>query len=213
MLHWLYSLLPHIPHYGFVLVFIVVFLNNIGFPLPAKTILLGAGFILGQAAGSLWEPTAAGTAASFLGGVCAFWTGRRLGLDGLTKIHWLHLTRARLEWPERYFKRHGAKAVFIARFIVIFPTVAANLLAGMTKMSWRVFLFYNLTGSAAFTATYILIGYFFGKKWKLIEAWLGPTALYLILAGMALIIVSVMCRHSLSRLLMRLFSKKRRRKQ
>jgi hypothetical protein len=29
MLHWLYSLLPHIPHYGYVLVFIVAFLNNL----------------------------------------------------------------------------------------------------------------------------------------------------------------------------------------
>jgi membrane protein DedA with SNARE-associated domain len=212
MLHWLHSLLPHIPRYGYLLVFIVVFLNNLGFPLPGETILLGAGFILGQAAGSLWEPTAAGTVASFLGGICAFWLGRRLGHEGLAKIHWLHLTPERLEWPERYFKRHGAKAVFIARFIAIFPPVAANVLAGMTKMSWRSFLLYNLTGSAAFTATYILIGYFFGKKWKLIEAWLGPTALYVILAGLTLIVIGVMCRHSLSGLLTRLFSKKRRRK-
>ena len=40
MLHWLHSLWPHIPHYGYVLVFVVVFLNNIGFPLPGETILL-----------------------------------------------------------------------------------------------------------------------------------------------------------------------------
>jgi len=53
MLHWLQSLLPHIPHYGHVLVFIVVLLNNLGIPLPGETILFGAGFILGKAAGSL----------------------------------------------------------------------------------------------------------------------------------------------------------------
>jgi membrane protein DedA with SNARE-associated domain len=208
MLHRLHSLLPQIPHYGYVLVFIVVFLNNIGFPLPGETILLGAGFILGQTADSLWEPTAAGTAASFLGGICAFGLGRRLGHENLARFHWLHLTPQKVEWPQRYFKRHGAKAVFIARFIVIFPPVAANVLAGMTKMSWRSFLLYNLTGSAAYTVTYILIGYFFGRKWKLIEAWLGPTALYMILAGVALLVLGGMCRHSLSRLLMRLFPKK-----
>jgi hypothetical protein len=59
MLHWLHTLLPHIPHYGYVLVFVVVFLNNIGFPLPGETILLGAGFILGRTADSLREPTVA----------------------------------------------------------------------------------------------------------------------------------------------------------
>jgi membrane protein DedA with SNARE-associated domain len=211
MLQWLHSLLPHIPRYGYVLVFIVVFLNNIGVPLPGETILLGAGFVLGRAAGSLWEPMVAGTAACFLGGICSFWMGRRLGHSGFEKIRWLHLTPESVKWPERYFKRHGAKAVFIARFIALFPPIAANLLAGMTKMPWRIFLFYNFTGSAVYTTSYILIGFFFGKKWKILQAWLGPTTLYLILAAIACIALGVIFRHPLSGLFARLFSKKRKR--
>ncbi len=195
-----------------MLVFIVVFLNNLGVPLPGETILLGAGFILGRAAGSLWQPMAAGTAACFLGGICSFWLGRRLGHTGLERVHWLHLTPKRLKWPERFFKRHGAKAVFIARFIPLFPPVAANLLAGMAKMPWRIFYLYNLMGSAVYAISYTLIGYFFGKKWKLLQAWLGPTALYLILAGITLIALGVIFRPYLSELLARLFPKKRKRK-
>jgi membrane-associated protein len=212
MLHWLHDLLPHIPHYGYVLVFIVAFLNNLGFPLPGETILLGAGFVLGKTADSLWEPLVAGTVACFLGGICAFWMGRRLGHGGLEKIHWLHLTPKRLKWPERLFKRHGAKTVFIARFIFLFPPVVVNLLAGMSKMQWRTFLFYNLTGSAAYSTTYILIGYFFGKKWKLLVAWLGPTALYLIFAGLVIVVLAVIFRHSVSGYWARLFPKNRRQK-
>ena len=210
MLHWLHSLLPHIPHYGYVLVFIVVFLNNIGFPLPGETILLGAGFMLGKTADSLWPPLLAGTAACFLGGIWAFWLGRHLGQGRLEKIHWLHLTHERLKWPERFFKRYGAKAVLIARFIALFPPVAANLLAGMSRMPWRTFLFYNITGSAAYTTTYILIGYFFGKEWKWLVGRLGSTTLYLILAGLALMVLGVIYRKSLSVLLARHFSKERR---
>jgi membrane protein DedA with SNARE-associated domain len=210
MLHWLHSLLPHIPHYGYVLVFIVAFLNNLGFPLPGETILLGAGFMLGKTADSLWQPMLAGTVACFLGGICSFWLGRRLGLGGLEKIHWLHLTHEKLKWPEGFFKRHGAKTVFIARFIFLFPPVAVNLLAGIAKMPWRTFLFYNLTGSAAYSTTYILIGYFFGKKWKLLEAWLGPTALYLILVAIAVVVLGVIFRHSLSQILKSLTSKRRK---
>ena len=212
MLHWLHSLLPRIPRYGYVLVFIVVFLNNLGVPLPGETILLGGGFILGRSAGSLWQPMAAGTAACFLGGICSFWLGRRLGHTGLARVHWLHLTPKRLKWPERFFKRHGAKAVFIARFIPLFPPVAANLLAGMAKMPCRSFYFYNLMGSAVYAISYTLIGYFFGKKWKLLQAWLGPTALYLILAGITLIALGVIFRPYLSELLVRLFPKKLKRK-
>jgi membrane protein DedA with SNARE-associated domain len=210
MLHWLHSLLPHIPHYGYVLVFIVVFLNNLGFPLPGETILLGAGFMLGKTADSLWQPMVAGTVACFLGGICAFWLGWRLGHGRLEKIHWLHLTSERIKWPERIFKRHGAKTVFIARFIFLFPPVAVNLLAGMAKMPWRTFLFYNLTGSAAYTITYILIGYFFGKEWKWLVARLGSAALYLILVGMALIVLGVIYRKFMSGFLARHFSKERR---
>jgi membrane protein DedA with SNARE-associated domain len=82
------------------------------------------------------------------------------------------------------------------------------VLAGMTKMSWRTFLFYNLIGSAGSTAGYILIGYFFGKEWKYVEAWFGPTWLYLILSGITVIVLGVMFRHSLSRFMARLFSRK-----
>jgi membrane protein DedA with SNARE-associated domain len=208
MLHWLHSLLPHIPHYGFVLVFIVAFLNNLGFPLPGETILLGAGFVLGKTADSLWQPLLAGTTACFFGGICAFWFGRHLEHGRLEKIRWLHLTPERMKWPEQFFERHGAKTVLIARFIFLFPPVVVNLLAGMAKMPWRIFLFYNLIGSAAYTTTYILIGYFFGKEWKQLEAWLGPTALYLILAGIMLIVLAVVFRKSVSGLLARLFPNK-----
>jgi membrane protein DedA with SNARE-associated domain len=209
MLHWLHSLWPQIPRYGFVFVFIVIFLNNLGVPMPGKMLLFGAGFILGKTEGSLWPPMAAGVAACFLGGICAFWLGRRLGHGSLGKIHWLHLTPKRLKWPESFLKRHGARAVFMARFIPLFPPVAVNLLAGMAKMSWPVFLFYNLAISLVCGTSYILIGYFLGKKWKLIEAWLGPTALNLIIAGMALIALGVVFRHSVSGLWVRFYSKKR----
>jgi membrane protein DedA with SNARE-associated domain len=208
MLHWLHSLLPDLPHYGYALVFIVVLLNNLGAPLPGETILLGAGFVLGRAESSLWQPMVASTAACFLGGICAFCLGRRLGESGVAKFRWLHITPERRRWPERLFKRYGAKVVFITRFIALFPPVVANLLAGTTTMPWKVFLFYNLTGSAAYAVTYILIGFFLGKKWKLLEAWLGPTASYLILAGIGLIVLGVLFRHFLSMFFSYLFSNK-----
>lgn len=212
MLHWLHSLLPHLPQYGYVLVFIVAFLNNIGFPLPGETVLLGGGFILGKAAGSLWQPMVSATAACFLGGTCSFWAGRRLGVSSLEKIHWLHLTPERLKWPERFFKRHGAKTVLIARFIPLFPPVVANLLAGISEMPWLIFLFYNFTGSAGYAVTYVLIGHFFGKRWQLFEAWLGPTTLYLIVAGVVVIVLGVIFRVSLLTFWRHLSSRKGKRK-
>jgi membrane-associated protein len=98
--------------------------------------------------------------------------------------------------------------VFIARFIPLFPPVAVNLLAGMAKMRWKIFLFYNLANSMVCGISYLLLGYFFGKRWQMLEAWLGPTALYLILAGMALMVLVVVFRHSVSGFWERAFYKK-----
>jgi hypothetical protein len=39
---------------------------------------------------------------------------------------------------------------------------------------------------------------FFGEEWKFVEAWLGPTWLYLILSGITVIVLGVIFRHSLS---------------
>jgi hypothetical protein len=59
------------------------------------------------------------------------------------------------------------------------------------------FYFFNFTGSAASTISYILLGYFFGRKWQRFEALLGPLAIYLILAAIALMVVGVMFRRLL----------------
>jgi membrane protein DedA with SNARE-associated domain len=208
LLHWLDRLLPQLPHYGFALVFLVVFLSNIGVPFPGKVVLFGAGFVWGRAAGSLWEPMLAGTLASFLGGICVFWLGRCLGHGRLKKIHWLHLTQTRLEWPERFFKRHGDKTVFLARFIPVLPSAVATLLEGTTTISWPAYLWLNLAGSAAYTTVYILLGYFLGKKWKLLQAWLGPTALYEIMAAIALIFLGFVFRKTLLLYVARFASKR-----
>jgi membrane protein DedA with SNARE-associated domain len=208
LLHWLDRLLPQLPHYGFEIVFIVVFLSNIGVPFPGKVILFGAGFVWGRAAGSLWEPILAGTLASFLGGICVFWLGRRLGHSRLEKIRWLHLTPTRLEWPERFFKRHGDKTVFLARFIPVIPSAVATLLEGTTTLSWPNYLWLNLAGSAAYTTVYIMLGYFLGKKWQLLQAWLGPTALYATMAAIALIFLGIVFRKALLRYGARFSSKR-----
>ena len=53
--------------YGNVIVFIMTYLNNIGFLVPGEPILFVAGFILGKQGVPLWGSIAAGSAACFLG--------------------------------------------------------------------------------------------------------------------------------------------------
>jgi membrane protein DedA with SNARE-associated domain len=70
---------------------------------------------------------------------------------------------ARLLPPaEKFFVRHGPKAVFIGRFIALLRVTAAWL-AGITHMEWRKFLFWNATGGIAWATGVSLLSYWAGK--------------------------------------------------
>jgi len=149
MLHWLHSLLPHIPHYGDVLVFIVAFLNNIGFPLAGETILLGASFMLGKTADSLWQPVAAGTAAG-------------PGSPGKNPLAPSHARK--VEVAGAFFQPSRREGGFHRAVHRLVSARRGQPAGHMARMPWRTFLFYNLNGLAACATTYILIGYFSGRN-------------------------------------------------
>ena len=67
-----------------------------------------------------------------------------------------------LDRTHRFFERHGGKTIVIARFVPIIRTFAP-FVAGAGSMSYRHFLFYNVTGAVAWTASFLYGGYFFGN--------------------------------------------------
>lgn len=177
MNQWLDLLLPLSPHYGVLVVFTALFLNNIGLPLPGETVLLGAGFVLGSRAGFFEEPVfaalLAATLAGFLGGVCAFALGRRIHPNPLPDIRWLRRILKRLERIESLFRKPGAVTVLVARFIPVLPPFAVNLLAGKAHLPWTSFLWFNLPGSAGFSALYLALGCYLGASWLSLRAVIG----------------------------------------
>ena len=192
MFHWLQSLLAH---NGYWVVFIVLFLNNIGFPVPGDTVLLAGGFLVGKGILSFWIVVVMGTAGCFLGGCGGYWLGIRFGRRFLKKITWFRVTPKRLKRMDHFFEKFGPKVVFFARFVALLHPVT-GLLAGMWKTPLRPFLFYNLAGSAAYALIYTLAGYFFGQKWQIFKSWLGPVAFYALLITAALLFLALFLRHS-----------------
>lgn len=72
------------------------------------------------------------------------------------------LKQAYLERTHQFFERHGGKTIVIARFVPIVRTFAP-FVAGAGSMTYRHFLFYNVTGAIAWTASFLYGGYFFGN--------------------------------------------------
>jgi membrane protein DedA with SNARE-associated domain len=182
-------------HNGYLVVFAVLFLNNIGFPVPGDTVLLAGGFLVGKGVLSFWRVVVMGTAGCFLGGCGGYWFGLRFGRRFLKKITWFRVTPQRLKSMDHFFEKFGPKVVFFARFVALLHPIT-GLLAGMWKTPLRPFLFYNLAGSAAYAVIYTLVGYFFGQKWEIFKSWIGPVAFYALLIAAALLILFLFLRHS-----------------
>jgi membrane protein DedA with SNARE-associated domain len=102
----------------------------------------------------------------------------------------LHNHRVRaIDAGDRFFDRHGPKAVFFARWIAL-VRFAAAWLAGINKMHWRTFFFYNALGGITWAITFGLVGYFGGKAAAniLTEVGIGGVVL------LALVVVALLIR-------------------
>ncbi len=70
--------------------------------------------------------------------------------------------RRYLEQTHRFYEKHGAKTIILARFLPVIRTFAP-FVAGMGSMQYRRFLRYNVTGALIWVFSVVLLGHFFGK--------------------------------------------------
>ncbi|HCN83392.1 MAG TPA: hypothetical protein DIT07_07180, partial [Sphingobacteriaceae bacterium] len=63
---------------------------------------------------------------------------------------------------QSFFNKHGGKAVIFSRFLPIIRTIAP-FVAGIGKMSFPRYSFYNIVGGASWIFSFLLLGYLFGN--------------------------------------------------
>jgi membrane protein DedA with SNARE-associated domain len=118
--------------------------------------------------------------AAILGDNFGYWIGRRGGRKFIERRgKYIGMSTERLTTVEAYFRKHGPRTIFVARFISGLRVVAA-LAAGATHVPWPTFLFYNAAGAVAWGTTMAFLGYLFGQSWSLLEHWVGGAGLVLI---------------------------------
>jgi membrane-associated protein len=99
--------------------------------------------------------------AAFLGDTVNYWIGHTIGPVAFEKDNRFfkkeHLLKA-----QHFYEKHGGIAIVIARFVPIVRTFAP-FVAGISKMNYFQFLFYNLIGGIIWVGLFTLAGYFFGN--------------------------------------------------
>ncbi|MFF7649381.1 DedA family protein [Streptomyces sp. NPDC007983] len=141
-------------------------LENLFPPLPSEVILPLAGFAAGQGRMNLYAALLWTTAGSVLGALALYGVGALLGRDRTRAIAArLPLVKAAdVDRTERWFQRHGTKAVFFGRMIPIFRSMI-SVPAGIERMPVPVFLALTTLGSLIWNAVFVLAGYALGDNW------------------------------------------------
>jgi len=150
--------------WGYWGLFICVFVGNLGIPMPEETVLLAAGFLAGRHILEL-KTLYVVAIASAVTGDC---TGYLLGRTGGTRVlAWLGRTfpfmRPGQERLEAFFKTHGSKAVFMARFIAGARFMAGPMAGAAGMGLWR-FLGWNLLGAIIWCTLVVTIGFLVGDE-------------------------------------------------
>ena len=99
--------------------------------------------------------------AAILGYEVNFCIGKYLGSKMFKNPHSKIFKRSYLEMTQAFYKRHGGKTIFLARFIPIIRTFAP-LVGGMGKMHYRFFLLSNIVGGVVWVSIFTYAGYLFG---------------------------------------------------
>jgi undecaprenyl-diphosphatase len=176
-----------IEHYGYLVVFFGVMLESTGVPLPGETILLASGLLAQQGHIDVGDAIVFGSLGAVVGDQIGYWVGREGGRPFVLKWgRYVRITPDRLERAERFFERHGGKAVFLARFFAGLRVFGA-LVAGISRMRWGIFVVYNALGGAVWATAAVLVGYLVGGSLNLVERWLGRATL--VLAALLAVVV------------------------
>lgn len=174
--------------HGYTVLFLAVFAEQIGLPLPAIPILLAMGALVG--AGQL-DFTAAfliAVAASLGSDILWYEVGRRRGYKVLNLLCRISLEPdSCVRRTEEAFVRRGPRALLIAKFVPGLST-AAPPLAGMFRMRFPRFLAWDAAGAALWVGAFGGLGWLFSDQLERVAQWalkLGEGLVYLLVVALA----------------------------
>ena len=151
-------------HHGLPLLFAVVMIESFGIPLPGETALIAFGVLAAEGYYSIVSVIAIAAAGAIVGDNLGYWLIGRLGGRALfRRWRWLNQYSARvLPRAEALMDRHGGKTVFLGRFVSVLRYTVAWV-AGLSRMHWWRFLFWNAAGGIAWATAVGLTSYYAGQ--------------------------------------------------
>jgi membrane-associated protein len=149
---------------AFIVLNIIVFVETgllVGFFLPGDSLLVTAGLICSNESCGWSLPLLLVTLciAAVVGDSVGYTIGCKTGPKIFCREKSFFFHKDHLLKAQHFYEAHGGKTIILARFMPILRTFAP-VVAGVGRMDYRRFLFYNVFGGVGWVVSMILIGYF-----------------------------------------------------
>jgi membrane protein DedA with SNARE-associated domain len=186
------GLVDFVVRHGEVLIFLYVFADQIGIPVPAVPGLLAMGALAATGKVNAVVALAASVGASVLADLVWYGLGRRRGSQVLRLVCKVSLERdSCVRRTEEIFLRYGVRALIFAKFVPGLSTVAPPL-AGMTGVSLPRFAAYSALAAVLWAGTWGGLGYWAGEALQQVtdqSGRLGRGLFVVVAAGVVLYVV------------------------
>jgi membrane protein DedA with SNARE-associated domain len=149
---------------GLPLLFLAVMIESFGIPVPGETALIAFGVLASQGHYGIEWVILLAAAGAIVGDNLGYWLIGRLGGRALFR-RWRPLNAYAdrvLPRAEALMARHGGKTVFFGRFVSVLRYTVAWV-AGLSRMGWWRFLFWNAAGGIAWATGVGLLSYYSGQ--------------------------------------------------
>jgi len=169
-------LVQAIDSFGYLGVFISVFLESFLAVIPSQIILPFSGFVASRGSLNIVLVILTVGIGAYLGTLPFYFVGL-WGEDFVLKFlkkygKYIFISEEDLEKGNKAFEKHGEWIVFFGRFIPLIRTVI-SFPAGVAKMKFSTFSLYTIVGSLIFGAVSCLAGYFMGENWPVVSSYIA----------------------------------------
>lgn len=165
-------------HYGYIILFLALFLELIALPTPGELLMSYAGLLAFEGHLNVYISILVAGFGSSIGITLSYFVGRKLGPPFFHKYgSKIHLGPEKLEKTSTWFKKYGNIMLIIGYFI---PGVRhiTGYFSGITKIAYRSFAVYAYLGAFLWATTFVGLGKVLGPKWNEYHPFMSKYLIY-----------------------------------
>ncbi|MGE6377401.1 DedA family protein [Peribacillus muralis] len=161
------TILHFINIYGYLIIFLFLFLGIVGIPAPEESLLFLIGVLIAQHKLSFGPSVSSAFLGAFIGMLAAYVCGKYVGYPFIDKYgKYVGITNERWEKTKINYMENIQKTIIFGFYIPGMRQISPYF-AGISRIPFRKFFLLSLLGTFLWTVPFIVAGYYLGNAFNI----------------------------------------------